>query len=265
RGPVRSRSRGEVVEEARRLVDAGFRELVLCGIHLGHYGRDTGDSVLGLARAVAALPGSFRVRLSSLEITEIDADLARALADTERLVPHLHVPLQSGDDGVLRAMRRPYTAARFADRIETVRAAVEDLALTTDVIVGFPGETEEAFERTLALARRLRLSRIHVFPFSPRAGTEAARLEGRVPAPTLRSRVARLLREERRLREEDDRSRIGTEATVLVESTDGTTSEGLSERYRRIRLPGEHPPSTFVRCRVVGRGRDDELQGEPCP
>ncbi len=265
RGPVRSRSRDDVLAEARRLVDAGFRELVLCGIHLGHYGRDTGDSVLGLARAVAALPGTFRVRLSSLEITEIDADLARTLAETERLAPHLHVPLQSGDDGVLRAMRRPYTAARFAERIETVRAAVEDLALTTDVIVGFPGESDEAFERTVALARRLRLSRIHVFPFSPRAGTEAATLEGRVPAPTLRSRVARLLREERRLREEDDRSRIGTEATVLVESTDGTTSEGLSERYRRIRLPGEHPPSTFVRCRVVGRGRDDELQGEACP
>lgn len=265
RGGVRSRAREEILAEARRLLDVGFRELVLCGIHLGHYGRDTGDSVLELARAVAALPGTFRVRLSSLEITEVDAALARTLATTERLVPHLHVPLQSGDDFVLRAMRRPYTASRFADRLLAVRDAVPELALTTDVIVGFPGETEEAFERTIALARRLRFARIHVFPYSPRAGTEAATLPSRVEAPVLRSRVARLLKEERRLREEDDRARLGAEATVLVESSGGGQAEGLCERYRRIRLPGDHPPSTFVRCRVVGRSGDEALLGEPCP
>lgn len=264
RGGVRSRTRADIVDEARRRLDVGFPELVLCGIHLGHYGRDTGDSVIALARAITALPGTFRVRLSSLEVTEIDADFARAMAEIDKLAPHLHVPLQSGADPVLRAMRRPYTADRYARRIETVRAAVPDLALSTDVIVGFPGETEEAFDRTIALARRIGFSRIHVFPYSPRAGTDAAERPDQVPIPVIRARVARLLREERRLRTADDLSRVGSEATVLVESSDEISSHGLSERYRRIRLPTRHRRSTFVRCRIVGRG-DDELLGEACP
>ncbi len=263
RGGVRSRLRHEILAESTALIGRGFKELVLCGIHLGHYGRDTSDCVLDLVRAVAALPGEFRVRLSSLEITEVDEPLAETIAREPKIAPHLHVPLQSGDDGVLRAMRRPYTAARYLERIAAVEATNPALALTTDVIVGFPGETEADFRRTIEVARQARFSRIHVFPFSPRAGTEAAARADRVPVEVVRSRVARLLREERRLRIEYDGRLIGTEATVLVESSDGRESSGLSERYRRIRLPGGYPTSTFVRCRVVGRSGDD-LIGEGC-
>jgi len=263
RGSVRSRSRADVLDEARRLIDRELREVVLCGVHLGHYGRDTGDSVIGLAKALADLQGSFRVRLSSLEISEVDAQLARTLADTERLTPHLHVPLQSGDDDVLRRMRRPYSSGRYLERIATVRDAVPDLSLTTDLIVGFPGETDAAFERTLQVARSAGFSRIHAFPFSPRAGTEAAQLPDRVPTPILRERVARLLDEDAKLRLADDTRRIGSAATVLIESASDQESQGLSERYRRIRLPGHHSPSTFVRCRLVGRV-DDDLRGEAC-
>ncbi|MBI4881873.1 MAG: tRNA (N(6)-L-threonylcarbamoyladenosine(37)-C(2))-methylthiotransferase MtaB [Planctomycetes bacterium] len=264
RGGSRSRPRHEVLAEAAALLERGFRELVLCGVHLGHYGRDSGDDLAGLVLAVARLPGEFRVRLSSLEVNEVDRALARVLASSGRFAPHLHVPLQSGDDGVLSAMRRPYTWDGYRRRIEDLCAALPGVALTTDVIAGFPGESEQAFRRTLAAVDAARFAKVHVFPFSPRAGTDAARLPERVPAPVVRGRVAELLRAERRLREEGDRALIGANATVLVEAGGGAFSSGLCERGRRFRLPAGMPTSTFIRCRVAGRAGDD-LLGEPCP
>lgn len=264
RGAVRSRPRAAVTAEARDLLDRGFRELVLCGVHLGHYGRDTGDDIRGLIVALAALDGDFRLRLSSLEATEVDLRLARILRDEGKLAPHLHVPLQSGDDGVLRAMRRPYTVGRFLDRVAAVRDANPDLALTTDVIVGFPGEDEAAFENTLRAVEAADFSKVHVFPFSPRAGTEAATLPDRVPAATQRRRVATLLRRERALRAAFDERLVGSEARVLIEGAEADGSHGLCGRYRRVRLPAGVPASTFVRCRIRGRTGDD-LLGDPLP
>ena len=264
RGGARSRARPEVLAEARRLIDQGFRELVLCGVHLGHFGRDTGESLSDLVSDLAGLEGEFRIRLSSLEIMEVDRPLARTVAQDPRVVPHLHLPLQSGSSEVLRRMRRPYTARRFLSKIEELRAACPDLAVTSDVIVGFPGETEADFQSTLRTVRSALLSRIHIFPFSPRVGTEAASLPNRVEAPVVRTRIARLAREARRLLEQSDRALIGRLATVLVERSGSEESSGLCEWYRRIRLPGSHPPSTFIRCHIVER-IDGDLLGEPCP
>ncbi len=264
RGAARSRSRAEVLAEAAALLERGFRELVLCGVHLGHYGKDSGDDLGGLLLAVARLPGEFRLRLSSLEVNEADEALARILASSSRFAPHLHLPLQSGDDGVLAAMRRPYTWEGYRRRLENLRAVLPGVALTTDVIAGFPGESDEAFGRTLAALEAVRFAKVHVFPFSPRAGTEAARLPRRVAVPLVRQRVAELLRAERRLREEGDHGLIGTSATVLVESAGGAFSSGLCEQGRRFRLPAGLPTSTFIRCRVAGRAGAD-LLGEPCP
>jgi len=266
RGGARSRPRPEILAEARRLIAQGFRELVLCGVHLGHYGRDTGERLPDLVSALSDLSdkdGEFRLRLSSLEIMEVDQGLRRALSTQSRLVPHLHLPLQSGSSQVLRRMRRPYTAERYLAKIQELRASGPHLALTSDVIVGFPGESEADFQDTLATVRAAVLSRIHIFPFSPRVGTEAAALPERVEAPVVRARIARLAREARQLLRQSDRELIGRRATVLVERSGAAESSGLCEWYRRIRLPGPHPPSTFVRCHIVERSGDD-LIGKPC-
>lgn len=261
RGAVKSRERAEILAEAAAFAARGFREIVLCGVHLGHYGRDSGDRLVDLARALLSGPGAFRVRLSSLEVTEVGADLAALLAAEPRLVPHLHVPLQSGDDGVLRAMRRPYTLGGYRRRIDDLRARVPDLALTTDVIAGFPGEGDAAFSATLDAVAALEFEKVHVFPYSPRAGTPAAELPDRVPAPQLRARVAALLRAERRQRELLLERRVGETAEVLIEHSGAEYSSGLSEHHAEVRLPGLYPRSALVRCRIVGRS-GDRLSGE---
>lgn len=256
RGGARSRPRAEILAEAAALIDRGFRELVVCGIHLGHYGRDTGDTLARLVPALAALPGEFRLRLSSLEVGEVDAELVRAARASERVVPHFHIPLQSGDDAVLRAMRRPYTTRRFLDRIALLRDLAPDVALTTDVIVGFPGEDDAAFDRTLEAVTAAGFAKVHAFPYSPRAGTDAATFDGRVALPVLRRRVARLLELDARLARAFDERLIGSPCVVLIQRSSAHGSVGLSERYRRVRVDGRHARGSFVRAVVRGIDRD---------
>ncbi|MFH0944429.1 MAG: tRNA (N(6)-L-threonylcarbamoyladenosine(37)-C(2))-methylthiotransferase MtaB [Planctomycetota bacterium] len=263
RGGARSRPRQAVLEEARMLIHEGFRELVLCGVHLGHYGKNTATKLTDLVLALSDLEGEFRLRLSSLEIMEVDQQLADALSARGGIVPHLHLPLQSGSSSVLRAMRRPYDAERFLRKLQWIRSACPDLAVTTDVIVGFPGESDRDFSDTLDLVEQARFAKVHIFPFSPRIGTEAAKLPERVAAPAVRRRIALLSRLERRLRREADLEQMGRLATVLVERSTPKESSGLCEWYRRIRLPGALQTSTFVRCRIVDRSGED-LIAEPC-
>lgn len=269
RGPVRSKPLTSAVAEARALLERGFAELVVCGIHLGHYGRDTGEDLLALLDALCALPFEFRLRLGSLEVTELDEALISRIARDPRIAPHLHVPLQSGDDGVLRAMRRPYTADGFRRRLAALAAAAPGVAFTTDVIVGFPGEDAEAFARSCDLVARLSCSKVHVFPFSPRAGTEAASLPGRVGPSTLRARVRRLLELDDTLRRVDDRRSLGTTERVLIHETlaieEATYSRGLSGRHRQVFVAGEFPVGCLVAARItdVAPFRADALLAEP--
>lgn len=256
RGPVRSKPIDVAVAEARALLERGFAEIVVCGIHLGHYGRDAATDLLRLLDALTALPFDFRVRLGSLEASEVDGELAARLAGNPRLAPHLHVPLQSGDDDVLRAMRRPYTADSFRRRIERLREIAPEVAITTDVIVGFPGEGEDAFARTCDLVARLGCGKVHVFPFSPRAGTEAAALPSRVAPDVLRARVRRLLDLDASLRERDDAATVGRSERVLVHETielDGQVySRGLSGRHRVVFVRGVLEIGSLVAVRVTG-------------
>ncbi len=273
RGAVRSKPLLEVVAEARAALARGFVEIVVCGIHLGHYGRDVD---LDLTHLLDALEGigvegdrdgapRFRFRLGSLEATEVNVDLARRLGLSRVLAPHLHVPLQSGDDAILGAMRRPYTVASFERRIAEIRNVVPDIAMSSDVIVGFPGETDAAFEHTLEAVERMRFMKTHVFPFSPRAGTPAALLPQRIPADVVRSRVRKLLALDSRLREEFDRSRRGAAARVvvheIVETAKGPYSRGLCERFRTVFVPGRHAIAEFVDCTILGRCPDDSVVG----
>jgi threonylcarbamoyladenosine tRNA methylthiotransferase MtaB len=213
RGASRSRSAQAVVAEVRRRVAQGHREVVLTGINLGCYrDRAAGYNLARLIRAVGSTPGLARLRLSSIEVNHVNDELVRALRETPAVSRHLHVPLQSGDDGVLRDMARRYTADVYLRRL----AALSDFNLTTDVIVGFPGEDEPAFGRTLAVVRAAGITKVHVFPYSPRPGTETAARDT-VPAHVKKDRSARLRAASHEACLARWRTKVGREDVVLVD------------------------------------------------
>jgi threonylcarbamoyladenosine tRNA methylthiotransferase MtaB len=259
---MRSRPPGEIAEEVRRLVGTGYHEIVLTGIHLGHYGielcrgrpRDQWVRLWHLLQRLAELPGDFRLRLSSLEAAEARDDLVRVLADQPRICPHLHLCLQSGSDAVLARMRRRYTSGGFLERVRRIRAALDQPALTTDVIVGFPGETEEDFEATCRVVREAGFCRIHVFTYSPRRGTLAADWPDDVPPPVKAQRRRRLREIERELAGAYLRSLVGRQLDVLVEGADPQRPgwvRGTSCRSVPVAFPGL--AATLVRRRVPVR------------
>jgi threonylcarbamoyladenosine tRNA methylthiotransferase MtaB len=213
RGHSRSRSAAAVLDEVRRRVAQGHREVVLTGINLGCYrDRPAGYRLPRLVREVGAVPGLDRLRLSSIEVNHVDAELVSALRETATVSRHLHVPLQSGDDGVLQDMARRYTAATYLRRLEPLG----DFNLTTDAIVGFPSETEEAFQRTLAVVGTAGITKVHVFPYSPRPGTATAAADP-VPPEVKKDRSARLRAASEAACFARWRTKIGAEDVVLVD------------------------------------------------
>jgi len=242
RGPSRSLPAERILAEIRRLHAAGFPEVVLTGIHLGSYGRDLvpRTSLVELCGRIAALPEAPRVRLSSLDPHEVGPELIRLLAASRRFCRHLHLPLQSGDETLLRRMRRGHTAGQFRELVGRLTAEVAGIAVTADVMVGFPGEDEAAFGRTQALLADLPMAGLHVFRFSPRAGTEAAGYPGQVSAAVkaARSRALRLLAAEK------GRSFRGgflgqrLEVAVLQRDRPDGLLEGLSDNALRVWFAG---------------------------
>jgi threonylcarbamoyladenosine tRNA methylthiotransferase MtaB len=204
---LRSRSPDEIVDEVRRLVARGYREIILTGIHLGHFGVEATRGRSGrspyrlwhLIRELDLIEGNWRMRLSSLEAAEVGPDFLAAVGDCERLCPHFHLCLQSGSDDVLGRMKRRYRVGRFLEKIEQIGAVVRDPAFSTDVIVGFPGETEDDFRQTLATCESAGFMKIHVFPFSRRNGTPAADFDGQVRAEVKKERCQRLAELDRQL------------------------------------------------------------------
>jgi len=234
RGRQRSRPREEILAEVTELVRRGYREVVLTGVHVGSYGRDSGDSLSGLVRAILSDSPPDRLRLSSIEPWDLTPGFFM-LWDDPRLCRHLHLPLQSGCDATLRRMNRHYTAAQFADLVAQAGDAIPGLALTSDVIVGFPGETEDDFETSAAFVEQMAFARVHVFPYSERPGTPAATMPGQVD-PQIRRRWARRIREiARRCSEAFRRQFLGHTLSVLWETqlADGRWS-GLTDNYIRV-------------------------------
>lgn len=226
RPQLTSRPPEHICDEVRRLVDNGYREVVLTGIHLGHYGVDWNRHapksqwirLSHLVDRIAQLPGEFRVRLSSIEAAEVTRELVSVMAEHgDRVCPHLHISMQSGSDTVLRRMRRRSGSRRFLDRCQLVRDRLDRPAITTDIIVGFPGETDAEFAETIAASRAAGFSKIHIFPFSPRRGTPAATMTGQVSSHVQKERSAELSALEAELRDEFFRSLHGRRLTVLVE------------------------------------------------
>ena len=239
RGASRSRTAAAVLAEARRRVEQGHRELVLTGINLGCYrDRDAGYKLPRLVREVGAIPGLARLRLSSIEVNHVDAELVDALRETPTVSRHLHVPLQSGDDGVLRDMARRYSSTTFLRRLEPLG----DFNLTTDAIVGFPTETEEAFARTLAVVRQARITKVHVFPYSPRPGTLTEERDS-VPPAVKKERSARLRAASDEACLARWRGKVGADDTVLVDRP----GRGYGDDYSPWLV--DAPVGDFVRVR----------------
>ncbi len=269
RGPVRSRNFERIREELQRLSARGFREIVLTGIDLGAYGRDFGGSphLADVLEMAARVEGIARVRLSSVDPTDVTDRLLDTMGSEPTVCPHLHVPLQSGDDGVLGRMNRRYTGAEFEAVVARARARVRDLAVTSDVIVGFPGEDESAFEATMALCGRVGFSRLHVFQYSRRRGTVAAGLAGQVPREEKQLRSERLIALGRELALRFHRGLLGQSVHVLVEKSDGAACEGLTGNYVRVvasrGAQAGHPappPGAMATVRVV-EAREGFVQG----
>ena len=227
RPKLTSRPMQHLVDEVRRLTQAGHREVVLTGIHLGHYGVDWNRKkpkeqwtrLSDLLRALCELPGDFRIRLSSIEATEVTRSLIAVMHQYQsKVVPHLHLCLQAGSDSVLRRMRRRWGTKMFLDRCRLLRESLDQPAITTDVIAGFPGESDQEFEQTLQTCRQAGFSKIHAFPFSPRRGTPAADMPDQIPAEKKSERIRRLGELEAELRRAYFDSLLGNRVQVLVES-----------------------------------------------
>ncbi|HYY64692.1 MAG TPA: MiaB/RimO family radical SAM methylthiotransferase [Gaiellaceae bacterium] len=242
RGASRSRSAAAVLAEIRRRVAQGHREVVLTGINLGCYrDREAGFTLARLVREAGAIPSLARLRLSSIEVNHVNDELVAALRETPPLARHLHVPLQSGDDGVLRAMARRYTSATYLRRLE----GLEDFNLTTDVIVGFPGEDDFAFRRTVRVLETAGITKVHVFPYSPRPGTRTAAEDTVAPA-TKKERSARLRALSQQACAARWRSKLGSEDVVLVDRP----GRGYGDDYSPWLV--DAPIGEFIRVRAAG-------------
>lgn len=236
RGPVRSRPLESVVRETEKLVEHGFREIVLTGIHLGHYGEDLSPrrSLADAVEAVLDIPTVARLRLGSMESIELDERLIALWAREERFAKHLHLPLQAGTDAILKRMNRKYGRDDFAHLVRRLTSLAPDAAISTDVIVGFPGETDALFEEGLSFIESLPFARIHVFPYSRRAGTPAATMEGQVADAVKKERAARLQEIAERKREDFARRFLGRTMDVLLETEHNGTWTGITENYIKV-------------------------------
>ena len=265
RGPLRSRSLANITAEVQRLVDKGYQEVILIGIHLGCYGRDlaAGTTLFDAVTAALKVQGLARLRLGSLESVEVEDRLLQLFVTDKRLCPHLHLPLQSGCDKILQAMHRPYTTAKFLHLLQHIRSLVPDIALTTDVIVGFPGETETDFAATGAFVQQCGFAKMHIFPYSERRGTPAAVLPDQVPEQVKAQRAHRLAAVDERMHRAYRETLLGRTVRVLVEQeTAPGLVEGLSDNYVRVSLPGSASwCSRLVTVRVTGL-TDEGVRGE---
>ena len=239
RGRVVSRSEEACVKEAEFLVQSGFKEIIVSGIHLCSYGKDLGkdiSSLLDVLKKIDLVPGIERLRLGSLEPKSMTPEFITGLKELKHLCPHFHMSLQSGSDTVLRRMNRKYTTSEYEDRVNALRSEFPDMSLTTDIITGFPGETEEEFEETIAFAERLKFAKIHVFPYSEREGTTAASMP-QMDMSIRKARAKRLIEVSDKLAAEFASSMTGREAEILVEKItekDGQlTAEGYTANYIR--------------------------------
>jgi threonylcarbamoyladenosine tRNA methylthiotransferase MtaB len=265
RGPIRSRQISDIVNEVIRLRDAGFCEIVLTGIHLCSYGKDLEQtpSLLDVIRQIQKIEGILRIRLGSLEPVVATESFASALKENDKICPQFHLALQSGSDSVLARMKRRYNTEQYEQGVQNLRRVFPKAAFTTDILTGFPGETEEEFRQTTDFVRKIGFARIHVFPFSPRPDTPAASMGGQLSSAVREQRTRQLIRLGRWMTEEYEKTWIGEETVLLPEEQADGCWEGYTPEYIRVRMvpDSECRPGTPVRIRL-NRVENCVMRGE---
>ena len=233
RGKLKSRRVEDIVKEAKRLVEHGYHEIVLTGIHLGNYGIELPEkpNLAGVVKALLEIPGLERIRLGSIESVEVSEELVDLMANEPRFCTHLHLPLQAGSDHILKLMNRHYNLQEFKDLIARLRSRIPGLAITTDIIAGFPGETDEDFEETMKTVEEIGFTHIHAFPYSKREGTPAAAMEDQVPEAVKKTRVALLNSLGQKGLQNFAEQMIGKPAEILIEREEDGYYLGFTNEY----------------------------------
>lgn len=244
RGPLRSRQPENILDEAQKLIEKGFKEIVLTGIHIGAYGQDLSGRIklVELIKLLTEMPGLGRLRLSSIEPDDLTAGLVELIASSPTICRHLHIPLQSGDDYILLSMKRGYTRDSYAKLMESIRLKIPDIAITTDIMVGFPGEKEENFKNSYNFVKDMNFAGLHVFKYSPRKNTPAASFSDQVPPVVKEERSRAFIALGKKLADAYASQFVGKVLFVIVEKLfkeEGSFYEGLSDNYLRIIFPGK--------------------------
>ena len=264
RGNIRSRKPDNILSEVKNLAKEGFKEIVLTGIHVASYGKDLKNTtLLEIIKMVHEVEGIERIRLSSIEPNVVTQEFVETISKLPKVCHHFHLSLQSGSDCVLERMKRKYTAAQYKDAVGALRERFKDVEFTTDIIVGFPGETEEEFNETLAFAKDIRFSDIHIFPYSPRSGTPAATMKAQVPPEIKDKRVKALTGVSQGIKNEILERYIGKTVKVLFEQNyKDDLYEGHTENYMKIHCKSEEDLTNSIRHINLTSVIDDVLYGE---
>ena len=250
RGKCRSKDQDQVIKEITDLVNNGYQEIVLTGIHTGNYGVDLDTNFANLLKALVKINGLKRLRISSIEITELTKEVLEVIKESNIIVDHMHIPLQAGSDEILKLMNRKYDLNFFYNKINEIRIIRPEISITTDVLVGFPGETEEMFKRTIQTCRELELTKMHVFPFSLRQGTKAEALPNHIETEVKKERARRLLAVSKELELSYYNKYLNKEVEVLIEETKEGYSYGHTGNYLYVKINKELEHNTFVKVTI---------------
>lgn len=249
RGSVRSKDFDKVIKEAKELAKHGHKEIVLTGIHTGHY-QNNGYDLTDLINELSKIDDIKRIRISSIEITELNDKFLDMLKNNDKVCDHLHIPLQAGSDEILKRMNRKYDLAYYEEKIKKIRSIRPDISISTDIIVGFPYETEELFLNTLEFSKKIKFSKIHVFPYSVRVGTAAANMEEQVDEVVKRMRVKRLMAVSHMLEVDYYNKFKDKELDILIETCDNNVSEGHTSNYLLVSVPENIKVGEIVRRKI---------------
>ena len=250
RGKCRSKDESKVIDEVKSLVRNGYKEVVLTGIHTGSYGVDLDTDFADLLDKLVKIDGLLRLRISSIETTELNDKVLNVLKNSKVLVDHLHIPIQAGSNEILKAMNRKYDLDYFFNKINEIRSIRPDIAISTDVIVGFPGETEELFNTTIDTCKKLEFSKLHVFPYSERRGTASSRMDGKIDEHEKKERSRRLIEVSHELEMNYMKKFINKEVDVLVEEFKDGYSYGHTGNYLHVKINKELPHNEIVKVTI---------------
>lgn len=250
RGPIRSKDPKTVIKEITSLVENGYKEIILTGIHTGKYGKDINYTFEQLLKDIIKIKNLYRIRISSIEINELTDPILNLIKDNQVIAKHLHIPLQSGSDKILKLMDRKYDLKFYKDRIEKIRKMIKDISITTDLIVGFPNENEKDMEDTLKFLKEIKFTKIHTFPYSKREGTKAASMENQIDETIKRKRVKTVLELSDQLEQDFYQSKLNKTEELIIEQTKDGKSYGYTSNYIKVEINSPLKPNEVISVKI---------------